>query len=591
MAELFVSYAREDEAQAKQVTEALALEGYHAWRDDELPAHRAYAEVIEERLNAAEAVIVLWSQRAVKSQWVRAEADTARNRGILIQASLDGTRPPLPFNQIQCAELSWSDRPSDASGWSKLIGSVQALAGPAVSTRAKPAARRQQVSICVLPFANMSGDAEQEYFSDGISEDITTDLSKVSALAVTARNSAFMFKGQAADVCEVATKLGVSHVLEGSVRKAGGRVRISAQLIDGSTGEHVWAERYDRDLMDIFAIQDEISTAIVDALKVKLLPREKKAIEQRGTINVDAYNYYLLARKYWITGNWGNTDQLDLVIRICRRAVDLDPNYARAWGLMALLQCILHFTFAKGDDDGVAAANRALSLDPNIAEAYCVRARHAYEQGRFAEADEGLQRALGLEPESWEVNREAARIYYFERRFADAARHYEKAVALDDTDYHSWNMLCSVYPALGDYAAANHAARNAVRAAENALIHDPTNGAALSTVVSGLAILKQRERADEWIDKALLISPDNIFMRYNFACAMVLSFKDPEEAIRLLEPLFPLLSASAYKAVAADPDLDGLRDDPRFKKLMEETRRRLAAELPNPAAASVPLRS
>ena len=129
----------------------------------------------------------------------------------------------------------------------------------------------------------MSGDSEQEYFSDGISEDITTDLSKISALGVVARNTAFTFKGRSVDVEEVARKLGVSHVLEGSVRKAGGRVRINAQLIDGATGEHVWAERYDRDLEDIFKIQDEISQAIIEALKVKLLPQEKKAIEKRGT--------------------------------------------------------------------------------------------------------------------------------------------------------------------------------------------------------------------------------------------------------------------------------------------------------------------
>ena len=131
-------------------------------------------------------------------------------------------------------------------------------------------------SICVLPFANMSGDAEQEYFSDGISEDIITDLSNVSALNVVSRNTAFTFKGKSVDVRQVASQLNVSHVLEGSVRKAGGRVRITAQLIDGSNDSHVWAERYDRDLNDIFAIQDEISHAIVDALKVKLLPEEEK---------------------------------------------------------------------------------------------------------------------------------------------------------------------------------------------------------------------------------------------------------------------------------------------------------------------------
>ena len=590
MSNVFVSYARPDEPVAERVAEALRTDGYQVWRDDQLPAHRSYAEVIEERLKDADAVVTLWSAEAAKSQWVRAEADAARSAGKLIQASLDGTIPPIPFNQIQCADLNgWSSN-SETAGWNKLVQSVRALAGAPSKGGGIPASRLR--SICVLPFENMSGEAEQEYFSDGISEDITTDLSKISALAVTARNTAFTFKGQSHDVSEIARKLGVGHILEGSVRKAGGRVRITAQLIDGSTGDHVWAERYDRDLTDIFAIQDEISKAIVDALKVKLLPKEKRAIERRGTKNVDAYNYYLLARKYWITGNWGDIDQLELVIRIVRRAVELDPEYARAWRLMALVQCILFFTFTSGQDDGIAAADRALSLDPNIAEAYCVRARHAYERGEFDQADEALHSALDLEPESWEVNREAARIFYFERRFAEAARHYEKAVEIDDSDYHSWNMLCSVYPALGDEAKSTHAAEMAVAAAERALAHDPTNGSALSTVVTGLGILKQRQRIEEWIDRALLISPDNIFMRYNFACTLMLQFGDKDAAIRLLEPLFPRLSASAYKAVVADPDLDELRDDPRFTRMMNETKKRLESELASPAAASeAPLHS
>ena len=146
----------------------------------------------------------------------------------------------------------------------------------------------------------MSDDPQQEYFSDGISEDIITDLAKVSALSVVARNTAFTFKGKSVDVPEVARQLGVSHVLEGSVRKAGGRVRITAQLIDGAAGDHVWAERYDRDLTDIFALQDEISQAIVEALKLKLLPEEKQAIERRGTDNVEAYNLYLMARQFYV---------------------------------------------------------------------------------------------------------------------------------------------------------------------------------------------------------------------------------------------------------------------------------------------------
>src|SRR4051812_36957859 len=203
MSGVFVSYARPDEPHAERVTAALREAGYEVWRDDELPAHRGYAEVIEERLRSANAVIVLWSAEATKSQWVRAEADAARAAGTLVQATLDGSIPPMPFNQIQCAELKGWDGSGTSAGWRKLTASVEALAGPAQRTATQPR-RRKQLSICVLPFLNMSGDAEQEYFSDGISEDITTDLSKVSALAVTARNTAFTYKGQSVDVGDVA---------------------------------------------------------------------------------------------------------------------------------------------------------------------------------------------------------------------------------------------------------------------------------------------------------------------------------------------------------------------------------------------------
>src|SRR6202000_3491129 len=198
-----------------------------------------------------------------------------------------------------------------------------------------------KLSICVLPFANMSGDVEQEYFSDGISEDIITDLSKVSSLSIVSRNSSFMYKGKNVDLPKVARELKVSHVLEGSVRKSGGRVRITAQLIDGATNDHVWAERYDRDLSDIFALQDEISEAIVAALKLKLLPEEKKAIETRGTDNVDAYNLYLMARQNYATGLESDVRRIEVIVRLCARAVEIDPNYARAWALMALGQALL----------------------------------------------------------------------------------------------------------------------------------------------------------------------------------------------------------------------------------------------------------
>ncbi len=266
----------------------------------------------------------------------------------------------------------------------------------------------------------MSGDVEQEYFSDGISEDIITDLSKVSALAVASRNSAFLYKGMKVDVPKVARELKVSHVLEGSVRRAGGRVRITAQLVDGASNDSIWAERYDRDLNDIFSLQDEISQAIVKALKLKLLPEEKKAIEQRGTENVEAYNLYLMARRNYATGIESDPRRAEASIRLCSRATQIDPNYSRAWALMALGQMLLRFSHGRSGDDGMTAAERALSLDANLAEAHAVKARILSQNGRNDQASAELDAALRLDPESYEVNKSGAYLRVRQRRMGDA---------------------------------------------------------------------------------------------------------------------------------------------------------------------------
>src|SRR5213076_590984 len=311
------------------------------------------------------------------------------------------------------------------------------LAGPADSREPGQArSSSSDLSVCVLPFQNMSGDSEQEYFSDGISEDITTDLSQVSALEVIARNTAFTFKGQSVNVCDVARALGVTHVLEGSVRKAGDRVRINAQLIDGASGGHVWAERYDRDLTDIFTIQDEISNAIVAALKVKLLPEEKKAIAKRRTQSAQAYNLYLLARQYWMTGNHGDARREERVMRICSRAVEIDPYYADAWALLAIAQSSLRYVYGRNVDDGFAAAHTALTIDQSIAEAYLPKVKRLQERGQFEAAAKQMEAAIALGTDSWEVNKEAGRFYLTAGDLPAATRFYERAAELMESDYH-----------------------------------------------------------------------------------------------------------------------------------------------------------
>ncbi len=581
MADIFVSYGRSADAQAHQVAEALRGAGYAVWRDDELPPHRSYSDVIEERIRSAKAVIVLWSAESVRSQWVRAEADMAREAGTLIQVTLDGALPPMPFNQIQCADLSGWGGDTGNAAWRKVEGSVALLvggggeAGTAAETKGKPARR---VAICVLPFINLSGDPEQEYFSDGITDDIITDLSKVSALSIVARNTAFTFKGQTLDVGQVARQLNVTHVLEGSIRKSGDRVRINAQLIDGEAGDHVWADRYDRDLTDIFAIQDEISKAIVSALQLKLLPKEKKAIEHRGTSNVDAYNLYLMARQHWISGNDGDVRRDEIVVRICRQATEIDPNYAKAWALIALGQTELHFRHSR-DEPALASAERALELDPSLAEALCVQARYlAEEDGKFDEADQLIQVALRLDPESWEVNKEAARLLGQRGKFREAIPFFEKAASLVEADYHSTGMLSTCYGAIGDAAGLKSAAERTLERTQRALAQDPAIGAALGYGAVALAALGEAERSKEWTKRALLMDPDNVTMRWNLACALSAHLGDKDGAIELLSGVVDRLPPTMIGYLRLDTDFDPLRDDPRFEALALAAEARLRAE-------------
>jgi len=576
MSDVFISYARSTEPQARQVADALRALGYGVWRDDELPAHRAYADVIEERLREAKAVVVVWSADAARSAWVRSEAERARGERKLVQLTVDGANLPMPFDQVQCADLTGWTGEATAPGWLKVVRSVADLVAEAAVEPSAPSAGGRALSVCVLPFSNMSGDPEQEYFSDGISEDIITDLSNISALSVVSRNSAFQFKGKHVDVRQIARQLGVSHVLEGSVRRAGNRVRITAQLIEGAVDSHIWAERYDRDLTDIFALQDEISQAIVSALRLKLLPAERSAIGRRGTDNPDAYNLYLMARRHWVSGN-SDLRGLEELVRLCRRAIDFDPAYAHAWVLMALAQTTLHFRYGVVGADGLAAAEHALSLNPNLAEPHAVRARHLAAHDRNDEAEGEIEVALRLDPESYDVNFSVAFIRFRQQRLPDAIRYFEAAARLSDTSFGAPGMLISCYAALNDAQGLRRSARLAIERAERAVADDHSNGQAMGMGAGALAALGDHARAREWIARALLIDPENRSMRYNLACALSLHLRDVDGANALLEPYLATATLSELQHAAVDPDLDAIRDDACFRAMFAAAQARVAA--------------
>src|SRR5260370_19539670 len=254
----------------------------------------------------------------------------------------------------------------------------------------------------------MSGDPEQEYFSDGITEDIITDLSKVSGLFVVARNSAFTYKGKPIKVQQVGQELGVAFILEGSVRKAASRVRVTGQLISSKDGGHVWADRYDRDLTDIFAIQDEITHAIVEELKVKLLPQEKKSIAQTPTDNIEAYTYYLRGRQFL---QRHSKSYYQLARRMFAKAVELDPMYARAYAGIADCDSFLflHYHENVAVDSILATSAKALALENGLAEAHASRGLALSLGERYEDAIAEFEQAIALDPSSFEPH------YFFYR--------------------------------------------------------------------------------------------------------------------------------------------------------------------------------
>jgi adenylate cyclase len=518
---------------------------------------------------------------------VRGEARDAAERGVLAPVRFGGVELPIDVRAIHTIDLDgWRGDPTSApfrslvAALTSLLGAAKAMASAGPTTAARP--ERAKPSVCVLPFDNISGDPEQEYFSDGISEDIITDLSKIAALEVTSRNSAFSFKGRRMNIADVARQLGVSHVLEGSVRKAGSRVRITAQLIEGATDMHLWAERYDRDLDDIFAVQDEISRAIVAALKVRLAPEESEALAQRGTTNPEAYKFYLMARRYWV-GGWSR--RRDLMIRLCEKAISLDPNYAQAWAMLSICQADLRLTPDASGDFGWEAAQRAVELDPDLAEGHSAKGRILNGQGRFDEAAEEHRRALELDPASYEVNVGAARWAVNTRRYEKAISYLRAASVADPNDCWAPGILIMACEALGDEPGALAAAAETLARVERVLAKEPDNGTALSFGVGALVRLGEMERAKEWAEHGLLLDAENSNGRYNIACALARG-GEVEIPMAIMEEILGATGREGLMWMLQDTDLDRLRGDPRFQAMIQAALARLGVEGEGVAATS-----
>ena len=435
------------------------------------------------------------------------------------------------------------------------------------STDGAASAGQERPSVAVLPFVNMSGDPEQEYFSDGITEDIITDLSKVSGLFVVARNTAFTYKGKHVDVQEVAKRLGVNFILEGSVRKAGARVRVTGQLINGKDSGHVWADRFDRDLTDIFAIQDEITHAIVEQLKVKLLPQEKKSIGQTPTGNVEAYTYYLRGRQFL---HRHSKSYYQLARRMFAKAVELDPAYARAYAGIADCDSFLFLHYsAPVEIKGIFETSaKALALESGLAEAHASQALALSLEQRYEEAMTEFEKAIALDPNSFEGYYFYARACFAEGKLERAAALFERAAEIKPDDFQSLILLRQIYRSLGRDAEGEDAARKGIERAEQELNVHPENPRPAYLGASALITVGETDRAKEWLARALAIDPDDALTQYNAACIYA-RLGEAEAAFDLLEHFIPHANHENKAWIKHDSDFDPLREHPRYQKILE----------------------
>ena len=421
-------------------------------------------------------------------------------------------------------------------------------------------------SIAVLPFADMSAQRDQEYFTDGIAEEIINALTKVHALHVVSRSSAFAFKGKNQDIRQVGEQLNVGTVLEGSVRKAGNRLRITAQLINVADGYHLWSERYDRELEDVFAVQDEIAENIVRALRVVLSEDEKRAIEQPRAGDVEAYEYYLRGRQFF---HQFREKGLQYARRMFARAIEIDPAYARAYAGIADCSSMLFHYWDASDanlEQADSASRKALELAPELAEAHAARGLALSLRGRYDEAQREFEAAIRLDPKLFEGHYYFALARFQQGNLAEAATLFAQAASVRKDDYQSPVLQAQCYVGLGQHARADATYRDAVAIVERHVELNPEDARALYCGAVALCHVGRREQALEWGDRALALDPEDSGVLYNVSCLFAIADRR-ERAIELLEKA--VQNGFGHREwIENDPDLAPLRAYPRFQTLL-----------------------
>jgi TolB-like protein/Flp pilus assembly protein TadD/tRNA A-37 threonylcarbamoyl transferase component Bud32 len=473
-----------------------------------------------------------------------------------------GTRETVPHWIERAVRTALARAPADR--FTSAGQFAQALATSSV-TEPGPVVSPQQ-SIAVLPFANMSADPEAEYFGDGVAEEILNALTRVQALHVAARTSAFAFRGKSEDIGEIGRKLRVATVLEGSVRKAGNRLRITAQLVDVANGYHLWSERYDREMADVFAIQDDIAQSIVGALRIVMNEQDRRAIQSSPRVDVQAYEYFLRGRQLF---HQFRRKSLEFAREMFAQAIAIDPGFARAYAGLADCHTFLYEKHEASEAnllEADAASRKALELDPGSAEAHAARGHALALAHRFEEARPEFEAAVRIAPWLFEAHYFLARACFAQGLLDEAAVHFRDAARVRPEDFQSRDLLGCVLQGLGRGEEARSERAAALRLAERHLQLYPDDVRALYMGAGSLVMLGELEKAFQWAERALAMDPDDPSILYNVACVYAVGGQ-VERGLECLE--LAVRHGMRYRAwIENDSDLDALRPDPRFRALL-----------------------
>ena len=443
---------------------------------------------------------------------------------------------------------------------------VAPIADLSSAAAARPPAATTDVSaIAVLPFADMSPGHDQDYLCEGLAEELINALTQIDGLRVAARTASFQFKG-GADVREVGRQLGVGTLLEGSVRKAADRLRVTVQLIEVATGYHRWSQRFDRKLDDVFAIQDEIAESVATSLRGNVLSGREKAALVRPQTAVEAYECYLRGRQH--LPRMTQTD-LEKSAEMFERAIALDPRYAPAFAGLATVYATLYEWFGARAEDLVRAeraSKRVLELAPELADSHVARGCALSLSRRYDEAAAEFEEAIRLNPNLFDAYYYFARTSFARGDVERSADLFRKAGEVRKEDFQSPMLLGQSLRMLGRSEEGHEAIREGIRRAERVLALNPVDARALSLGSSNLLIDGQTERALEWSKRSLDLYPDDMSVLFNGTCLRaILGMK--EEALELLERAVAL-GYGQRDWIEHDPDYESLRSDPRFHKLL-----------------------